>query len=253
MSRPDQFFISLKTSPERTQSFLNFNNHVPGVHLFYGVNGKELLSKGNLSKDLVDDTCLWPDSSIGSGLSHTLLWLKAIHLNKPVTIFENDAFLCANFQQEHQRILKTLPPDWDIILWGYNADTTLQFKIVPGLRESTSQFDQSKIRKVISNFHKVNIESSAFPLEETLGICSYTISPKGAKRFLNYCLPFRTYKRFHKGLKRQLDCVAVDDLMNDVYPNSKSYVAFPPLCLPSNDSSQAITGITRKDILNHKS
>lgn len=241
MGQRKSFFISLKTTPEKTKRFLYYNAHVPGITLSYGVNGKEFVAKGKPPEDIVEPGCQWTPGAIGSGLSHAFLWLQAAKGNEPYFIFEDDAFLCKNFVTESERIINNLPEDWDIILWGNNLDTTLQFDLIPGVTQCVSFFSQDSAVETIDVFCKRKMQARSYPLVQTLGICGYAISSKGAKTLIETCLPFRSIPMFYPGLQRSLEATSIDHLMNHVYPNIKAYTVIPPLCLTDNDNSKSGT------------
>jgi GR25 family glycosyltransferase involved in LPS biosynthesis len=42
-----------------------------------------------------------------------------------LTIAEDDAVFRADFEHEANRVIASLSPDWDMILWGWNFDSIL--------------------------------------------------------------------------------------------------------------------------------
>ena len=38
-----------------------------------------------------------------------------------------------DFDVEAAELVKTLPPDWDLIIWAYNFDAFLAFDLLPGV------------------------------------------------------------------------------------------------------------------------
>lgn len=144
--------------------------------------------------------CGFKAGAIGSGLTHIKLWAQIAQSGKPAHIFEDDAFLCRNFEQESDRIIASLPHDWDIILWGNNYDSILEFELLPGITQCIAVFNQDTVRKGIPQYLNMDVSSAAFRLTQTFGICGYALSPKGAKRLLELCLPFQSVDVFYPAL-----------------------------------------------------
>lgn len=235
-----KYFISLERTPERTKRFLQSNAHITDFEWVPGIDGKTLDRNAIINKGLMEAYCGFTPGAIGSGLTHIKLWAQVAQSGKPAHIFEDDAFLCRNFERESDRIIATLPQDWDIILWGNNYDSILEFELLPGITQCIATFNQDTVRKGIPEFLNMDIASAAFRLTQTFGICGYAISPRGADRLLKLCLPFKSVDVFYPGLYRSLTTTSVDHLMNIQYRNILAYTALPPLCLTDNDSARSL-------------
>ncbi|MBB2185955.1 glycosyltransferase family 25 protein [Gluconacetobacter liquefaciens] len=236
-----KFFISLDRTPERTERFLNANSHIEGFIKAPGIDGSLLDIDEMKAKRFVADNCWFTRGAIGSGLTHVALWGSIAKSGIAGHIFEDDAFLCRNFEQESNRVLASLPEDWDIILWGNNSDTTLQFELLPGITNCVAIFDQDSVRKGISTFRAMNVSSLPFRLDQTFGICGYAISPKGAEAMIKRCLPMHTTDITYSSLgNRVITATSIDHLMNMHYREMKAYMCFPPLCLTDNQSENSL-------------
>ncbi|WP_338332034.1 glycosyltransferase family 25 protein [Acetobacter sp. LMG 32666] len=235
-----KYFISLERTPERTERFLKSNAHIKDFEWMPGLDGKTLDRNTIVSKGLLAPDCGFTAGAIGSGLTHIKLWAKIAQSGQPAHIFEDDAFLCRNFEHESNRIIATLPHDWDIILWGNNYDSILEFELLPGITQCVAMFNQDTVRQGIPAFLNMNVASTAFRLTQTFGICGYALSPLGANRLLKLCLPFKTEEVFYPGLGRSLATSSVDHLMNIHYRNIHAYTALPPLCLTDNNTARSL-------------
>lgn len=236
-----KYFISLDRTPERTKRFLDANTHIDGFERSPGLDGKLLDRNDIISKGLLAPTCDFTAGALGSGLAHATLWAKVVGSGKPAHIFEDDAFLCRNFEQESDRIIKSLPEDWEIILWGNNYDSILEFELLPGITQCFASFNQDSVRKGIRTFRDMDVTSSTFRLSQTFGICGYAISAYGASRLIERCFPMSSVSVTYPGLGgRVLMATSIDHLMNLHYSDIKAYTSFPPLCLTDNDSANSL-------------
>mgnify|MGYP001160154961 FL=1 len=236
-----KYFISLDRTPERTERFLKANDHIKDFERYAGLDGKKLDRDDVIAKGLMAPDCGFTAGAMGSGLAHATLWGRVVKSGKPAHIFEDDAFLCPNFEQESDRIIANLPDDWEIILWGNNYDSILEFELLPGITQCVAIFNQDDVRCGIPAFLNMDVSSSPFRLSQTFGICGYAISPLGASRLLERCLPFKSVDVTYPGLgMRVLTTTSIDHLMNIHYRNIKAYTSFPPLCVTDNDSSNSL-------------
>ncbi|WP_243444106.1 glycosyltransferase family 25 protein [Asaia prunellae] len=187
----DKYLISLERTPERTERFLAANAHIPDFIHAPGIDGSVMDIDAMKDLGLIHADCHFTRGAMGSGLTHVALWGAAAKNGRGAHIFEDDAFLCRNFSEESEKLISRLDADWDIILWGNNSDTTLKFNLLPGITPCIATFSQSAVRKGIQSFSAMTVEALPFRLDHTFGICGYAISPKGARRLLEKCLPLR--------------------------------------------------------------
>lgn len=236
-----KFFISLDRTPERTERFLTANAHIQDFIRAPGIDGSLLNIDDLRGKGFVQESCEFTQGAVGSGLTHVALWGSVAQTGIPAHIFEDDAFLCGNFEQESRRIIAGLPDDWDIILWGNNSDTVLQFDLLPGITQCIATFSQDSVRAGIHSFREMNVSSLPFRLDHTFGICGYAISPLGAEKMIKRCLPMQTINITYPSLNnRIIPASSIDHLMNLHYREMKAYTCLPPLCLTDNQSAQSL-------------
>lgn len=237
----NKFFISLERTPERTERFLEVNAHVSDLVRSPGVDGSTMDLDAIKQRGFIHDNCQYTRGAIGSGLAHIALWGNVAQSGVPAHIFEDDAFLCRNFDEESSRILASLPDDWDIILWGNNSDTVLKFELLPGITPCVVTFSQNAVREGIHMFRTMDVLSMPFRLDHTFGICGYAISPAGAEKMIRGCLPLRSVDVQYPSLdNRVLASNAIDHLMNLNYAQMNAYTCFPPLCLTDNQTATSL-------------
>lgn len=201
--------INLDRSPERLKTFSETNSHIDFVRF-----------------SAIDAAKLGRDATDGCTLSHLTLWRQAISAGKPLTVCEDDAIFSHFFEDNAEHILATLPLGWDIILWGWNYDTTLHFYMGPSSFPSpcSAQFDEDQLRLLADQFQASVMSPRAFRLTRAYGTVCYTISPAGAEKLLEHCASL---------------FAPVDIMLNEVYARMNSFVSFPPLVITKNEHASS--------------
>jgi hypothetical protein len=69
-----------------------------------------------------------------------------------LTIAEDDAVFRADFEHEANRVIASLSPDWDMILWGWNFDSILGLEFMANVSPAFMRFDQDQMRQGIDFF-----------------------------------------------------------------------------------------------------
>lgn len=119
--------ISLETSLERRRVFIANNPHI-AFEFFNAVDGF-LLSPEEIRDPLRFVQPLhYSAGAYGCALSHRNLWERALHLDAPLTIAEDDALFRWDFEQRIKDVFDRMPTEWDIILWGWNFDSILSLQ-----------------------------------------------------------------------------------------------------------------------------
>jgi GR25 family glycosyltransferase involved in LPS biosynthesis len=107
-----KFVINLDRRADRKEHFLN-NNSLSDVTWVPAVDGKELTIKV-LNSIGVDTNRLWRDpfhnrkmtgGEIACFLSHRKAWTECANLNEPVMIFEDDAIITSDFDEQYYNSL----------------------------------------------------------------------------------------------------------------------------------------------------
>ena len=227
--------INLARSTDRLTEFQRLNPHV-AVERFAAFEGRaldrgELVRDGRITADLG-----YTAGAIGSALSHQALWERAVATDAPVTVLEDDATLCANFDGETARVIARLGSEWDYVQWGWNFDTIMFFELMPGISNSLALCEQERMRPALPHFHTRPVETRLFRLNRSLGIPAYTISPAGARKLLSVSRPLRPMEIWFPMLGARAN-TSIDYVMSGTYERLNAFVAFPPLVLTANDHS----------------
>lgn len=114
--------------------------------------------------------------SLACALSHYFIYQQCASAQKPYLIFEDDAILQSNFDQQLTGILNSISDDYDILYLGYNE--------IPG-------FGKDKISEFISK-----------PKGLITGLYGYILSNRGAQKLLDNIFP----------LNKQIDSSISDNI-----------------------------------------
>lgn len=232
---PDIVLINLERSTNRLRSFLAHNPTLGTVRRFDAVDGRLIDRETLVANRVIVAGLGYSSGALGNALSHITQWERAAIAGRPLTVLEDDAVLCRNFRAESARLIATLPAGWDLVLWGYNFDTTLTFEMLPEFSTCQATFDQASLRRAIGRFHDVHVASAAYRLVCALGTPGYTVSAAGAARLLAACVPLRQTTNFYPGLNRWLTDRSIDFRLNALHAGMQTYVAVPPLVVTAND------------------
>lgn len=225
--------ISLKRTPERLELFQQQNSHLK-YSVFPAIEGA-LIAESERKK-FIEDGFIYRSGALGNALSHQKLWEEIVIKGESLTICEDDAIFHKNFEVLSGKVLSHLNEDWDICLWGWNFDSILLCNIPQGLSNCFMVFDQSALRKNFHGYIAGDINSLPLPLLQCFGTICYSISPKGAKKFLSQTQPIKKMNVFFPNLNKALENIALDISMSAFYSVNKSYVSFPPLVLTKNEA-----------------
>ena len=230
--------INLDRSKDRLLTFETINRHLNLKFLrFPAVDGKGLARGPLVDRGIITADLCYSDGSLGCALSHFALWDLAIERNQPLTVCEDDAIFNRGFEVSAEMLLKALPVNWHMILWGWNFDSVLLFDMLPGVSPCLGNFSQAQMRMGIEAFQAVRLTPRPFRLVRAFGTVGYTVSPMGARALKHRCLPLRNLGVFCPGLERVVLNTSIDIALNDAYPNIFAYVRFPPLIVTRNDHS----------------
>jgi glycosyl transferase, family 25 len=233
--------INLDRSPERLAAFHATNAHLASVVRIPAMDGARysrpmLMEKKILAEPMADYT----NGAIGCALSHLGRWEQAVIDKKPLTVAEDDAIFHHDFDALAPQVMESIPSEWDIILWGWNFDSILLFSLVDGV-PCLGTFDQKELRASSATWQQSMIAPvpRPFRLSRAFGTVCYSISPAGAERLYNHCVPIRPMTTFYPGLNRSIPNRGIDGMMNEAYPALQAYVCVPPLVVTKNDHAES--------------
>jgi GR25 family glycosyltransferase involved in LPS biosynthesis len=232
--------ISLLRHTKRRADFQQRNAHVPFT-FFDAVDGRELTAAdidatGAFAPEL---RSTYDAHAYGCTLSHWHLWKEAAAGDAPLTIVEDDAVFRHDFGMQSEQLLRTLPPDWDMVLWGWNFDATLHVRPMADVSPVMMTFDQKQLRKSLAAFQQLQSPVQALRLETAFGVPAYTLSAGGARRLLALCFPQKPLAIFVPGTGRRIGNVGIDVSTSAAYPQAKCFACFPPLVATPNSRGEA--------------
>jgi GR25 family glycosyltransferase involved in LPS biosynthesis len=227
------YVISLKRSKERRSQFLKENQNFD-FSFFDAFDGAELSKKVIQDTSLFSPNLVYTKGAYGCALSHLYLWDISIEKNQIITIIEDDTILRDDFEIQKNIMMKQ-KSNWDIILWGWNFDHVLSLNLIPNISPIMMLFNQNQLRESTDIFKKETYESTLFPLDKTFGIPAYSISPKGALFFKEYCFPLQPFEIVFPLMNRKMQNNGIDIAMNRIYSSSRSFACFPPIAITKNE------------------
>lgn len=231
----ETFVISLQRTPERHEQFRRNNAKHKRIVRVDAVDGNSRSLDDLREAGLVEGSPTYTAGAIGNALSNHQLWVYAAEKNVPITICEDDAFLHDDFAAEQEKLLQRLGDDWDIVLWGWNFDSILLAAPETSLSPFLMRFRQDEMRANKLSYLKAPVHPTLLRLRAAFGSLCYSISPAGAKTYLDYCFPLRPFAITIPEINFQMANVALDATMCSFYRNSRSWVCFPPLAVADND------------------
>jgi len=231
------FRYSLARAAERRAAFLRRNGHLK-IEFVDAVDGRaltagQIAATGAFTPELRAEGTYGPHD-YGAALSHYHLWKEAAAGRDPLTIAEDDALLRHDFESRSAHLLSTLPPGWDIVLWGWNFDSVLHVHPMGSVSPVVMGFDQNQLRHSLDAFQALQTPVQAWRLERAFGLMAYTLSPGGAARLLQLCFPQRPLSVSIPMAGHHVRNVGVDVAPNAVYRDIQAFACFPPLAASPN-------------------
>ena len=231
----DTYVINLEHSTERMQEFRRNNAHMPEIKRFSAVDGSTIDRRGLVAANVISGDLPYTNGALGCALSHISFWRAATAENAAITVCEDDAIFHGSFPDLAPRLIASVPSDWDLIMWGWNFDSILLFDLMPGVSPCIAAFDQDQLRRAASAYQKQALFPRLFRLIQSFGLICYTVSPVGAKKLLERCLPIRPMTIAVPRITASLPNYGIDIVMSTTYPGLKAYVSFPPLVVTRNE------------------
>ena len=228
--------ISLVDAYERRQSFAKNNAHLD-FEFVEAVNGRSLDFDKIPMPDVFDPQLKYTKGAIGCALSHIGLWRRAANEESPLTIAEDDAIFRHDFGGQIVHYLKSTESDWEITVWGWNFDSIFSVNVMPNISSCVMVFNQDQLRSATDKFQLLTSTPSFLPLHKCSGTPAYTVTPRGARKLLDLCLPLKPMQVYFPLMNRWLSNYGIDIALCNIYSSVDARVAFPPLVVTKNDLS----------------
>ena len=240
-------FLNLDRSTDRLAEFRQMNSHLTDPVRFPAVDGQRLdianlAGRGLVAKNVLDSYRI---GAVGHAMSNLAVWDLAIKAGQPVTICHDDAIFNWQFERRADELMKTLPPDWDFVLWGWNFDSIFCCEMLPGVSNCYVLFEEGKMAANTQPFQEQTVSPRPFKLIMAWGVPCYTVSAKGAQTIRSKVLPFQPLtiprpRRFRQpGMPDHFLVRGVDGALNSIYPHINAFVCFPPLVITRNEQTRS--------------
>ncbi|HVM80208.1 MAG TPA: glycosyltransferase family 25 protein [Stellaceae bacterium] len=246
------YVINLDRSTDRLASFRAANAHLE-FRRFPAIDGSKLEISlvhdvpANAPEDRLIEPGVeqqMPRPAIGNALSHLAIWRMALTSSEPTTILEDDAVVHRDFLGLAGRVIRVLPADWAMIVWGWNFDAPIQFQILPGVTPCRVFFDQNALRRSVSGFQTLPLSPVPYRHQGSFGTIGYSVSPGGARLLIDTIFPMRKETAVACPSMGRLQALeGLDVALHRVYAGGKAYVCLPPLVVTKND--RALSTIQR--------
>lgn len=243
--------ISLDRTPQRFTDFQKFNSQLP-IQRVSACEGGELKKEEYVEAGIFSCGLEYSVGAMGIAVSHIRLWQEAVSENSVRHIAEDDAIIRNDFYQIFAEADATLK-EWDILLWVYNDDWPVglssYFKAVISLEGKN--FSQDFLLENYSTFQVEKKKPAFLPLASVAGTGFYTISPQGARKLLDKCLPLMQHNaKYAKDTSVPWFNTGIDVEMSRHYEDMNAYLSFPPMALMINDMENST--IRGKNIFKEK-
>ena len=233
--------ISLPRTPQRLARFHKWNEPT-GIRFEHlkAVDGRAL------RLDLLDPSILAPGTthykrgSVGSALSHRMLWDRCASGEVPYLICEDDAALRADAATAIPALMAGVPHGWDMICLGYNADALLDLDLGEGIRLRCAFPRGNPTPEQLGRFGTMQNPVGAARLANFFGLCAYLLSPAGARRLLDLCFPLDNRVIHVDSSERPIGVSTLDGRINAHLAEIVAYAAVPPIALPDNDAASSV-------------
>jgi len=219
-------------------AFRRFNSHLSEITRVEAVDGTTI-QRPDLIRDGIAADALphYSPGALGVALSHRGIWQDCVRSGSPCTVAEDDAVFNLHFEQKAAGMIASLPPNWDLILWGWNFDSPLEVDVLPGMSRSAMFFRGTTLGSNVHKFQSLRHETVALRLLGAFGIVGYSASVNGAQTLLDKCFPLREEGIPIPSLQQTNWNTGLDVVLNKLYPTLHAYVCVPPLVWTENDKT----------------
>jgi GR25 family glycosyltransferase involved in LPS biosynthesis len=243
---PPIHLINLDRSTERLRRFNERNAHLDNIVRVSATDGSTLDREALISSGYISEDLEYGPGALGCAVSHVKLWETAVAQNRGITIFEDDIIVSQQFEKKAREVLSILPGDWDIVLWGYIFNPLFVW-VDLGVSKGTIRHYEGKMYSGSEGLSKFQAEEFNSPVRllHAFGTQGYSISAKGARAALEYCLPLR--KRFisFSGAGVVTEDLGIDCALSGLYPVIKAFLCIPPLLIQCDEQESEIQAMGR--------
>lgn len=213
--------------------FRAWNGFLRSVNRASAADGSKLDREALIRSGYVARDLSYSAGTLGCAISHIKLWEIAASQALAITIFEDDIIVSPRFESEAEKILAALPADWDIIKWGYLLNPSYIW-VDLGISKAKIEGYGSRVYERpedILKFWSENNCNGAVRMLHSFGFQGYSISAKGARAALEYCLPLRNRLVTFSDTGIITQDLGIDIALAGLYPSLKAFICIPPLVM----------------------
>jgi GR25 family glycosyltransferase involved in LPS biosynthesis/tetratricopeptide (TPR) repeat protein len=235
--------ITMDAASERFAAFSEANAHlISRLEPWQGVDGRRLDWRQAVVSGLYSEAGLQVKGltagTIGCAASHRRLWESCLISGKPLLILEDDVVThpgLVRFIEDHRARLEGC----HIALFGCNTDSVLQARTAQGLTLTCAMQPAHPPQDWIAGaLENTDPDRATFlDLIKACGLCSYMLTPEGARFLLEHCFPLSEITTFMPLLPRQLPGIAIDWRLCDLYDQMRALIVYPFLAFTPNTKS----------------
>lgn len=190
------------------------------------------MARGLIARDLP-----YSDKALGCAMSHISLWQQATERECSLTIFEDDIVISRQFEPRAREIIASLEPVWDFIQWGHVINPLFSWVDIGISKIRLHNYGARRYdwQEGWRDFQEQEFIAAPLKLLHSFGTQGYSISPKGARKMLEYALPLRDRLiEFYEAGVATPD-VGIDVTLCGIYPEMKAFTCIPPLLIHHDD------------------
>ncbi len=226
--------LNLDRSCDRLQHFMTVNAHLRNVERFSAIDGQAVSQEELRAQGALEGIPPYTPGALGVYLSHLAQWERAVTTGRIQTVAEDDAIFSHAFSTLQPHLVEVAGDDWDFILWGWNFDAFLWVDLIPNVSPAVIRTFQDRLRFGLSEFQEQQLEHSLFKLLHFFGLMCYSVSPRGARRMLDFCIPLRPMTIPFPGFDVVIENQGMDYMLNGIIPQMNAFVCLPPLVVSEN-------------------
>lgn len=240
-SLPSTQYVVISLSEELFAAFRSRNSAtaIPFRH-FVGVDGATITSRSQTRGILAEGATRYSPGAVGCAMSHAALWKQCAASADNFVIFEDDAHIRDDFVNQFYTLIAS-QRSWDIIFFGCNTDSIVSIPYAGGI-DFTGQFSTLYPNLgQLAAFTKMTVDATLLRLKFSFGLCGYAVSPAGARKLIEKCLPMDNRPVQIEPENRSFPAYSIDCMLISVYPQIDAFICFPPLVMTPNDQATSQT------------
>jgi GR25 family glycosyltransferase involved in LPS biosynthesis/glycosyltransferase involved in cell wall biosynthesis len=234
---PPMRVINLDSSVERLQKFRDRNKHLPNIIRYPAVNGRELDREALVAQGVITQDVPYGAGTLGCAMSHIRLWQEVLETGRSLTIFEDDIVISRQFEKRAREVFASVGPDWEMIQWGHIINPSFSWVDIGLSKIRLHCYDSRRYEQSGGwrDFQEQDFVTAPLKLLHSFGAQGYSVSPEGARKMLEYCLPLRNRMIDFPEANVVTPDLGIDIALCGVYPQMRAFTCIPPLLIHYNN------------------